>query len=270
MASKAVSAYQNGQDSEDNSHNFAEIIFKMQANPELAKQIYSLYPGPDFNRNQKISEFVVDILRVQEIQKFNSFGIESHFDCLEQKIIDVKTKGSGLWLLPSFLNHSCIGNATRIFLGDFLLIYAKKDIKKGEEITVNYFRSDEKSERKEKCFKHYNFKCDCRLCELDAKDINLKEREPYLKEILNKRANENLTKISLNELLEDEKFMRKSYAKRNELQIGLIEALENLALKYLQLFNFEKSAATFEEIYNIAKGIIFSIMFFKYFKFFKF
>ncbi len=65
-----------------------------------------------------------------------------------------------------------------------------------------------------------------------------------------------MSRISLNELLEDEKFMRKSYANQNELQIGLILALENLALKYRQLFNYQKSADIYEEIYKITKGIL--------------
>ena len=256
MASKAISAHKNTQDSGDSSQNFADIIYKMQADPELAKNVYSLYPGPDFNRNEKISEYIVDTLRVQEIQKYNSFKIESHFDCVDNQMEDINSKGSGLWLFPSFLNHSCVGNAIRVFLGDLLLIYAKKDVKKGEEITVNYFSSDLNTDRKEKCFKYYNFKCDCRLCVVDSKDTNQKKREPYLNEILSKKANSNLSRISLNELLEDEKFMRKSYANQNELQIGLILALENLALKYRQLFNYQKSADIYEEIYKITKGIL--------------
>ena len=46
----------------------------------------------------------------------------------------------GVWLLPSFINHSCIPNASRINTGrDIMRVHATKDIDPGEEITIPYF-----------------------------------------------------------------------------------------------------------------------------------
>ena len=73
----------------------------MQSDPELAKKIYSLYPGPEYDRNEEISEFTINISRVNEIQKFNSLKINSHFDCLAFKQTLTGLTGlkreSGLW-----------------------------------------------------------------------------------------------------------------------------------------------------------------------------
>lgn len=41
----------------------------------------------------------------------------------------------GHWIEPSFLSPSCMPNAQRIYLNDFVTYYALRDIKKGELIT---------------------------------------------------------------------------------------------------------------------------------------
>jgi len=46
--------------------------------------------------------------------------------------------GVGLWLLPSFVNHSCCPNARRLHVGDYLIVHASRDLKAGEEITFAY------------------------------------------------------------------------------------------------------------------------------------
>jgi len=48
----------------------------------------------------------------------------------------------GIWLFPSYFNHSCVANCQRVFFGDVMLIYASKDIDMGEELYFRYFPSD--------------------------------------------------------------------------------------------------------------------------------
>ncbi|KAM7464497.1 hypothetical protein LguiA_032618 [Lonicera macranthoides] len=48
--------------------------------------------------------------------------------------------GVGLWLLASFINHTCYPNAKRFHIGDHVLIHASRDVKAGEEITLPYFK----------------------------------------------------------------------------------------------------------------------------------
>ena len=222
----------------------------MQSDPELAKQIYSLYAGPNFKREDEINKNVIYITRIEEIQKYNSFRIESHLDLdklSKQCVID---KESGLWLYPSYFNPSCVCNSIRLFFGNLMLIYARKDLKKDEEITVNYFGTENYSKRKES-MQVYDFECDCKLCTLDASDANLKNRESLHKGIVSKRKN--LARVTLNEAIGDVKLMRQTYEKRPELQEALVLPLKNLAVKYRENFNYRKSAAIFEEIYEISK-----------------
>jgi hypothetical protein len=238
-------------DFNDGSQNFVNTVYSMQSDPELAKQIYSLYSGTEYDRNDKTNEFIIDISRVDQIQKFNSFAVVNYIDLLKGVKPDPAKKESGLWLYPSFFNHSCMDNTSRIVLGDLLFLHAKRDIKKNEEITLRYFGADNYSERLNLAKVHYNFKCDCILCKFDRGDKNLKRRESLVEEIIQKKNK--LASISLNELIEDVKKMRNLYANDNPNKTGLVFALNLLAIKYRLNLNFKKSAITFEEIYNIFK-----------------
>ena len=135
-------------------------------------------------------------------------------------------------------------------------MYAIKDIKKNEEITTPYFPTNESyAERAELTQSAYSFKCDCQLCKLDREDSYLKKREQILHENMPKMKK--IEKISLNECLEDVARMRDTYAKRSELQTGLIPVLLKLACKYREIFNYQTSAIIFEEAYYVAKDIDF-------------
>ena len=62
------------------------------------------------------------------------------------------------------------------------MVYAIKEINKGEEITTNYIRStNEWRKRKRLLAEEYNFVCTCRLCELEQADPNYDKREALLK-----------------------------------------------------------------------------------------
>ena len=161
-------------------------------------------------------------------------------------------KESGLWLFPSFFNHSCLENGTRLFLADLLLIYANRDINEGEEITVGYFSEKDDYEEKIKYSTNtYGFKCDCRLCKLDATDDKVKKRTNLRNKLFAKSSK--LVQMSINEVLEDVEKMRMTYKKRTELQCQMIYPLQSLAKKYELNGDYPRAAKTFEEVYLISK-----------------
>ncbi|KAF3911296.1 hypothetical protein ABW21_db0201508 [Orbilia brochopaga] len=49
----------------------------------------------------------------------------------------VPVYNSGLWILPSFLRHSCIPNAHRAIIGDMAIVRAGCDMPKDTKVTVN-------------------------------------------------------------------------------------------------------------------------------------
>jgi SET domain-containing protein len=47
-----------------------------------------------------------------------------------------------LYLVSSLVNHSCVPNTNRQFLGEYVFMRAIRDIKKSEEILISYFSAD--------------------------------------------------------------------------------------------------------------------------------
>ncbi len=66
----------------------------------------------------------------------NSFSCSSVASTVPE--IDENDGPTGVWLVSSAINHSCIGNVSRSFVGDLLLLRANRHIKAGDEILMRY------------------------------------------------------------------------------------------------------------------------------------
>ncbi|RUS21907.1 hypothetical protein BC937DRAFT_91074 [Endogone sp. FLAS-F59071] len=79
------------------------------------------------------------------------------------------TDGLGIWILPSYINHSCASNAEWFTIGDMLFVRAIQDIVEGGEVTISY--STESAflplAERNKTFKSLGFVCICEMCELE-------------------------------------------------------------------------------------------------------
>jgi hypothetical protein len=70
-----------------------------------------------------------------------------------------------------------------------MMIRALFDLKKGDEVTVNYVLPlNTYEERHHLCTKKWGFQCDCRLCQLDRQEPP--ERAKERQKLLNKFAEE--------------------------------------------------------------------------------
>lgn len=99
-------------------------------------------------RYVKIPEGIVDSTRLPKILRINAFvaNNQSTLDILNGKS---ENENCGLWVVPSYLNNSCFANSIRLFISDFIMIYASKDIEKDEEITISYKGSRSYKDRKQ-------------------------------------------------------------------------------------------------------------------------
>ncbi|KAK9774394.1 putative SET domain-containing protein [Seiridium cardinale] len=92
---------------------------------------------------------------------------------VKAEILNTSTAGAsaGLFTRASLVNHSCIPNAARSFLGDLIVLRAAKDIKKGQEITLAYvsrnFPGLNLKTLQEMITEGFGFSCKCGLCEAD-------------------------------------------------------------------------------------------------------
>eukprot|EP01018_Ginkgo_biloba_P014911 Gb_35787 [translate_table: standard] len=83
------------------------------------------------------------------------------FDCVQSRFYH------GVWLLPSFINHSCVPNASRVHADNLMSIHASRDIRRGEEITIPYFDVLFPYFARESTCAAWGFRCLCRRCDVE-------------------------------------------------------------------------------------------------------
>jgi tetratricopeptide (TPR) repeat protein len=75
--------------------------------------------------------------------------------------------GVGLWLLASFINHSCSPNARRLHVGDYVMVHTSRDVKAGEEITFTYYDALSPFNKRKEMSKTWGFRCNCKRCKFE-------------------------------------------------------------------------------------------------------
>jgi Fe-S oxidoreductase len=72
----------------------------------------------------------------------------------------------GIWILPSRINHSCLGNCERSFIGDMQIVRASQDLPANTELSFPYkgFSPTDTYEETQKVLSGWGFTCDCLLC----------------------------------------------------------------------------------------------------------
>jgi tetratricopeptide (TPR) repeat protein len=216
--------------------NVIDAIINLKNNPKIANDIYSLYSGSS-DRSVDIPYGVVDTGLIEKICSFNTFAVD------DKGILNdtgEKESATGLWLLPSFINHSCIVNTRRTFYGDVMVLFSTKTIKPDEEITLRYCDISLSVEERSKSFEKYNFVCDCRLCEMDRADKQYSQRDKLINE---KKAMlvelvKQMPQVALPHLLNLVAAVKSSYATRTEMKYHLVHPMLLLAKGYDLSGNF--------------------------------
>lgn len=74
---------------------------------------------------------------------------------------------AGVWISASYINHSCIPNVERAFIGDMIVIRAAQNLAAGSELTHNYVSVLDGYEERQNALANYGFRCDCRRCQIE-------------------------------------------------------------------------------------------------------
>ncbi|KAI1728148.1 SET domain-containing protein [Ditylenchus destructor] len=222
----------------------AETVEVLQRNPHRLEDIYSLYAG-DSPRDIDIPKDRINVDRISKICLYNSFIVANRLGSSRGV-----TSGSrfGLWILPSFFNHSCLANAHRTFFGDFMFIYAVHDIKQGEEVTMTYAVPTETYIMRTALISKYGFRCHCRLCKLDRADPLTDKRDKIRDQCFELRDliqnDPAKAEIELAALI---KGLRETYQDRAEFRTQLVSPLISMARVYERLNELEKAAECYVE-----------------------
>ncbi|KAF4342173.1 n-lysine methyltransferase SMYD2 [Fusarium beomiforme] len=151
------------------------VVRKLLNNPSQVEEVLSLH-GDYLGLGTKLLEVdgspVIDTFQVHDIIQRNAFGLGQQTDDE-----DVSNASTGLWIRASYINHSCVPNTKKDFVGDLIIFRATRRITAGEEITHSYDESSDYETRKANTQRTWNFVCRCQLCVVEgaeSEDIRLK------------------------------------------------------------------------------------------------
>jgi tetratricopeptide (TPR) repeat protein len=147
------------------------VVERLMGNPEEIGAVMDLFGDWEGGEGKGVYGTddgpVVDVFRVHDIVARNAFGMGE--------------RGAGLWMRAAYINHSCIPNAEREFVGDLMVLRATRDIAAGEEIVHSYDESGDYDARRETLQATWGFGCDCALCVAEkGDDVAVREKRRKL------------------------------------------------------------------------------------------
>jgi tetratricopeptide (TPR) repeat protein len=149
------------------------IVQKLVNNPSQVNKFMDLYGDYQGTEKQVImtdSGPVIDTFQVHDIIARNAFGPGPVYNGGRNGNEESSNASTGVWILASYINHSCISNAKKEYIGDLMVLRATRPIKKGEEITHSYDESSDYDARAAALMNTWGFTCTCALCIAEKAD----------------------------------------------------------------------------------------------------
>ncbi|KAI2623227.1 hypothetical protein GGR54DRAFT_597149 [Hypoxylon sp. NC1633] len=140
------------------------IVQKLLTNPsqiEKVMDLYGDYQGDGSKGTETEDGPVVDTFRVHDIMSRNAFGPGSQFG---------EGGSTGLWIRAAYINHSCIANVKKEYVGDLMVLRATRPVAAGEELFHSYNESSDYDARQTALTTTWGFNCDCALCAAEKAD----------------------------------------------------------------------------------------------------
>ncbi|KAM3514258.1 hypothetical protein MY11210_002147 [Beauveria gryllotalpidicola] len=177
--------------------DITQVVQKLYHQPGMAPLFLELDHG-DYTAPQPGLQVdckpVIDSFLVAKIITTNAFTAPrstlKHFRAVVNGEFDDDKPwltSSGIWYTASYINHSCIANCNRTFIGDMMIIRATEDLPADTELKLSYIAvgSEESYEQAQRKFSLWNFSCTCYLCEKKKKtpDMEMRQRETLLQSL---------------------------------------------------------------------------------------
>lgn len=172
----------------------AQLIAGARDNPSLSHQLAQLSGGPKsgslpslkvppsegawLESKAQVSD-QLDLEQFRTIIEVNSYNLPLITKDLATNPSLDRRKTGGIFYASSFMNHSCIPNASRTAFGDIMVIRANTNLKKGAEIMQSYVTGAPYHERAVRLKDSWGIDCTCALCQADRiqGDIKLSQRK---------------------------------------------------------------------------------------------
>ncbi|KAH7239627.1 hypothetical protein MRS44_015135 [Fusarium solani] len=144
------------------------VVEKLLNNPSQIERVLDLfgdYSGLGKKLVEVDNEPVVDTFQIHDIIQRNAFGPGQ-----QTEDEDISNASTGLWIRASYMNHSCIPNAKKDYIGDLMIVRATRRIVAGEEILQSYDESTDYDVRRASLQRTWGFRCKCGLCLAEEAD----------------------------------------------------------------------------------------------------
>ncbi|KAK4493981.1 hypothetical protein PRZ48_015167 [Zasmidium cellare] len=143
------------------------LVQKLRNNSSQVEKVQALFSDHKGLDQLVMSdgEPVIDTFQIHDIICRNAFSPGAQFG--EE---DVRRASAGLWIRASYMNHSCVPNTEREFIGDLMVVRASRDVKAGDEITHIYDDSNDLEKRAESLMRTWGFVCECPRCLAERED----------------------------------------------------------------------------------------------------
>ena len=106
-----------------------------------------------------------EIRNVAGVVRYNAFG---HAAVRRESENEVRRSWTcGIWMAPSFINHSCIPNCAMMWVGDVAIVVAARKLQLGSQVTVAYFDIFRPLHDRRESMRRWDFECRCKRCELE-------------------------------------------------------------------------------------------------------
>jgi tetratricopeptide (TPR) repeat protein len=151
-----------------------ELVQKLRDNPSQVEKVMDLFGDYQSEIGKQLiladnSTPVIDTFQIHDIVARNAFGPAQE----APRGKDISSGSAGLWVLASYINHSCIPNAKKEFIGDLMILRATRKIATGEEISHSYNESSDYDTRKTALMNTWGFQCTCALCNVEKEESSI-------------------------------------------------------------------------------------------------
>jgi tetratricopeptide (TPR) repeat protein len=233
----------------------AQIAYKIHFEPESGEEFYNLFAGPELGSlgSEPWRATSVDVKRIDRIVCLDAFCCTKEPD---KRIEDEESVyGCAIWVLPSFINHSCVANCKFIPYGDVMIVRAVQPIKKGEEILVPYcIPILSYADRKQTC-SAYLLNCECKLCELDSddeKDGTAKKREKIITKF--RAYSESTSAVGMRQAISEVSKLVELRKLHPQLNFCLVSiGIEMVVAKLYKMKDYQSALELLNTLYSISK-----------------
>lgn len=144
------------------------IVQKLRGNSSQIERLMDLFGDWTGDGNKIFHNdegAIIDTFQIHDIVSRNGFGLGAQYG--EE---GARNASTGLCTWAAYINHSCIANTSKEFIGDLMVLRALRPLTAGEEVFISYDISTDYDTRQAALWTTWGFECKCPLCVAEKAD----------------------------------------------------------------------------------------------------